>query len=137
MTNPTPPATCVAPSTSPRSCSARRQRAAAGRRAPSAATAIVFETDDATFGSTLELSPHRPGRRACCGRPGASSRPRSSRPLERLVRARDGRLVLAAADADRSPQLVQAFQAQCDPDGRRRASPASRSRSSPACSPTT
>ena len=35
--------------------------------------------------------------------------------LERLVRARDGRLVLAAADADRSPQLVQAFQAQAIP----------------------
>ena len=31
------------------------------------------------------------------------------------MRARDGRLVLAAADADRSPQLVQAFQAQAIP----------------------
>ena len=31
------------------------------------------------------------------------------------MRARDGRLVLAVADADRSPQLVQAFQAQSIP----------------------
>ena len=31
------------------------------------------------------------------------------------MRARGGRLVLAAADADRSPQLVQAFQAQAIP----------------------
>ena len=35
--------------------------------------------------------------------------------LERLVRARAGRLVLAAADADQSPQLVQALQARAIP----------------------
>ena len=48
------------------------------------------------------------------------------------MRARAGRLVLAAADADRSPQLVQAFQAQAIPTvvaaRRRAAGPALRGR---------
>jgi len=75
---------------------------------------IVFETDDASFGSTLELSRTVPVVVVLW----ASWSEQSSAlvaTLERLVRARDGRLVLAAADADRSPQLVQAFQAQAIP----------------------
>ena len=49
------------------------------------------------------------------GRRGASS-PRHCLPASSASsRARGGRLVLAAADADRSPQLVQAFQAQAIP----------------------
>jgi putative thioredoxin len=75
---------------------------------------IVFETDDAAFGSTLELSRTVPVVVVLW----ASWSEQSSElvaTLERLVRARDGRLVLAVADADRSPQLVQAFQAQAIP----------------------
>lgn len=72
---------------------------------------VVFETDDASFGSTLELSRTVPVVVVLW----ASWSEQSTQlvaTLERLVRAREGRLVLAAADADRSPQLVQAFQAQ-------------------------
>jgi putative thioredoxin len=75
---------------------------------------IVFETDDAAFGSTLELSRTVPVVVVLW----ASWSEQSTElvaTLERLVRARDGRLVLAVADADRSPQLVQAFQAQAIP----------------------
>lgn len=73
--------------------------------------AVVFETDDAAFGSALELSRTVPVVVVLW----ASWSEQSTQlvaTLERLVRAREGRLVLAAADADRSPQLVQAFQAQ-------------------------
>jgi putative thioredoxin len=73
--------------------------------------ALVFETDDASFGSALELSRTVPVVVVLW----ASWNEQSTQlvaTLERLVRAREGRLVLAAADADRSPQLVQAFQAQ-------------------------
>jgi putative thioredoxin len=75
---------------------------------------VVFETDDTAFGSTLELSRTVPVVVVLW----ASWSEQSSElvaTLERLVRARDGRLVLAVADADRSPQLVQAFQAQAIP----------------------
>ena len=76
--------------------------------------ALVFETDDASFGSALELSRTVPVVVVLW----ASWNEQSTQlvaTLERLVRAREGRLVLAAADADRSPQLVQAFQAQSIP----------------------
>ena len=82
--------------------------------APVGGDHIVFETDDAAFGSTLELSRTVPVVVVLW----ASWSEQSTalvETLERLVRARDGRLVLAAADADRSPQLVQAFQAQAIP----------------------
>ena len=85
------------------------ERAASGPADP-----IVFETDDAAFGSTLELSRTVPVVVALW----ASWSEQSTtllESLERLVRARGGRIVLAAADADRSPQLVQAFQAQAIP----------------------
>jgi putative thioredoxin len=75
---------------------------------------IVFETDDTAFGSTLELSRTVPVVVVLQ----ASWSEQSAElvaTLERLVRAREGRLVLAVADADRSPQLVQAFQAQSIP----------------------
>jgi putative thioredoxin len=81
---------------------------------PANADRIVFETDDAAFGSALELSRTVPVVVVLW----ASRSEQSSElvaTLERLVRARDGRLVLAVADADRSPQLVQAFQAQAIP----------------------
>ncbi len=72
---------------------------------------VVIETDDAAFGAVLELSRTVPVVVVLW----ASWSEQSTQlvaTLERLVRAREGRLVLAAADADRSPQLVQAFQAQ-------------------------
>ncbi|MGH3704418.1 MAG: co-chaperone YbbN, partial [Agromyces sp.] len=75
---------------------------------------IVFETDDAAFGSTLELSRTVPVIVALWATWSEPSKALLAT-LERLVRARAGRLVLAAADADRSPQLVQAFQAQSIP----------------------
>jgi putative thioredoxin len=84
------------------------------RTASGPADPIVFETDDAAFGSTLELSRTVPVVVALW----ASWSEQSTallESLERLVRARGGRIVLAAADADRSPQLVQAFQAQAIP----------------------
>lgn len=79
-----------------------------------AGDAIVFETDDAAFGSTLELSRTVPVVVVVWASWSEQSTTLLAT-LERLVRARDGRLVLAAADADRSPQLVQAFQAQSIP----------------------
>ena len=91
-----------------------RARADAGGAAPSATDAgdpIVFATDDTSFGSALELSRSVPVvvvLWASWSEPSAQL----VTSLEQLVKARSGRLVLAAADADRSPQLVQAFQAQ-------------------------
>jgi putative thioredoxin len=85
------------------------ERAASGSTDP-----IVFETDDAAFGSTLELSRTVPVIVALWASWSEQSTALLAS-LERLVRARGGRLVLAAADADRSPQLVQAFQAQAIP----------------------
>ncbi|GAA1832425.1 tetratricopeptide repeat protein [Agromyces salentinus] len=75
---------------------------------------IVFQTDDAGFGAALELSKTVPVVVAVWA---SWSEPSTGlvETLERLVRARGGRLVLAAADADRSPQLVQAFQVQSVP----------------------
>lgn len=74
----------------------------------------VVETDDQSFGQVLELSRSVPVVVVLW----ASWSEQSAQlveTLERLVRAREGRLVLAAADADRSPQLVQALQARAIP----------------------
>ena len=89
----------------------QRQQEPAG---PASGDGIVFETDDAAFGSTLELSRTVPVVVALWASWSEQSRTLVES-LERLVRARDGRIVLATADADRSPQLVQAFQAQAIP----------------------
>ncbi|MDQ0892605.1 tetratricopeptide repeat protein [Agromyces ramosus] len=91
------------------------ERAASGAHSASGASdPIIFETDDAAFGSTLELSRTVPVVVALWASWSEQSTTLLAS-LERLIRARDGRLVLAAADADRSPQLVQAFQAQAIP----------------------
>jgi putative thioredoxin len=93
---------------------AQRQPGGATEQPSGAGDAIVFETDDAAFGATLELSRTVPVVVVLW----ASWSEQSValvETLDRLVRARAGRLVLAAADADRSPQLVQAFQAQAIP----------------------
>lgn len=78
---------------------------------PGSGDAIVFQTDDASFGSVLDLSRTVPVVVVLWASWSEQSGQLVSS-LERLVRARNGRLVLAAADADRSPQLMQAFQAQ-------------------------
>jgi putative thioredoxin len=75
---------------------------------------VVVETDDQSFGQVLELSRSVPVVVVLW----ASWSEQSAQlveTLERLVQAREGRLVLAAADADRSPQLVQALQARAIP----------------------
>ena len=75
---------------------------------------VVVETDDQSFGQVLELSRSVP----VVVMLWASWSEQSAQlveTLERLVQARAGRLVLAAADADRSPQLVQALQARAIP----------------------
>lgn len=92
----------------------QRQQSQPSEGALASGDRIVFATDDAAFGTTLELSRTVPVVVALW----ASWSEQSTElvgTLERLVRARDGRLVLATADADRSPQLVQAFQAQAIP----------------------
>lgn len=92
----------------------QRQQSQPSEGAFASGDRIVFATDDAAFGTTLELSRTVPVVVALW----ASWSEQSTElvgTLERLVRARDGRLVLATADADRSPQLVQAFQAQAIP----------------------
>jgi putative thioredoxin len=76
--------------------------------------ALVFPTDDRSFAQVLELSRGIPVVIALW----ASWSEQSVElipVLDRLVRARGGSLVLATADADRSPQLVQALQAQSVP----------------------
>ncbi|WP_438855687.1 co-chaperone YbbN [Agromyces sp. M3QZ16-3] len=77
-------------------------------------TGYVAAVDDQSFGQVLELSRSVPVVLALW----ASWSEQSTQlvaSLERLVNAREGRLVLAPADADRSPQLVQALQAQAIP----------------------
>lgn len=117
MTNPIPPSGAALRGAVDLSSLVQRQQSAAtpsGAHAPSPADRIVVETDDAGFGAVLELSRTVPVVVALWA---SWSEPSQALlgALERLVRARDGRLVLAAADADRSPQLVQAFQAQAIP----------------------
>jgi putative thioredoxin len=90
---------------------ARSDAAGGTPAAPAPGDAIVFATDDAAFGSALELSRTVPVVVVLWASWSEQSVALVGA-LERLVRAREGRLVLAAADADRSAQLVQAFQAQ-------------------------
>lgn len=75
---------------------------------------LVIEADDQGFGQVLELSRTVPVVVALWA---GFSEPSVALvdALARLVRARQGRLVLAAVDAERSPQLVQALQAQSVP----------------------
>jgi putative thioredoxin len=75
---------------------------------------VVVATDDQGFGQVLELSRSIPVVVALWASWSEQS-VQLVETLERLVRARDGRLVLAAADADASPQLVQALQARAIP----------------------
>jgi putative thioredoxin len=75
---------------------------------------LVVATDDEGFGQVLELSRTVPVVVALWASWSEQS-VQLVESLERLVRARGGRLVLAAADADRSPQLVQALQARAIP----------------------
>lgn len=92
----------------------QRQQKASQQQQPASGDRVVFETDDAGFASALELSRTVPVVVVLW----ASWSEQSTAlvgTLERLVRAREGRLVLAAADADRSPQLMQAFQVQSVP----------------------
>lgn len=117
MTNPIPPSGAALRGAVDLSALVQRQQAAAvpgGAHAPAPADRIVVETDDAGFGAVLELSRTVPVVVALWASWSEPSKALLGA-LERLVRARDGRLVLAAADADRSPQLVQAFQAQAIP----------------------
>lgn len=119
MTNPIPPAGAALRGAVDLSALVQRQAqsdsTAQGAHAASGPTdQIVFETDDAAFGSTLELSRTVPVVVALWATWSEPSKTLLAS-LERLVRARNGRLVLAAADADRSPQLVQAFQAKSIP----------------------
>jgi putative thioredoxin len=88
--------------------------AARGGDAPASADRLVVATDDQSFGQVLELSRSVPVVVALWA---SWSEPSAQlvQSLEQLVKARQGRLVLAAADADRSPQLVQALQAQSVP----------------------
>nr|WP_155843871.1 tetratricopeptide repeat protein [Agromyces luteolus] len=93
------------------------RRAADAPGAPPAAGSpggYVAAVDDQSFAQVLELSRSVPVVLALW----ASWSEQSTQlvaALERLVNAREGRLVLAPADADRSPQLVQALQAQAIP----------------------
>ena len=119
MTNPIPPSGAALRGAVDLSALVQRQaQGQAGGQGAHAASGptdqIVFETDDAAFGSTLELSRTVPVIVALWATWSEPSKALLAT-LERLVRARAGRLVLAAADADRSPQLVQAFQAQAIP----------------------
>ncbi|MFC9558181.1 tetratricopeptide repeat protein [Agromyces sp. NPDC056965] len=119
MTNPIPPSGAALRGAVDLSALVQRQSPGpAGGQGAHAASGpsdqIVFETDDAAFGSTLELSHTVPVIVALWATWSEPSKALLAT-LERLVRARAGRLVLAAADADRSPQLVQAFQAQSIP----------------------
>jgi putative thioredoxin len=94
--------------------SALVQRSQPPAQQPAKGDRLVFETDDAGFNSVLDLSRTVPVVVVLW----ASWSEQSSAlvaTLERLVRAREGRIALASADAERSPQLVQAFQAQSIP----------------------
>lgn len=95
---------------------AQRAQTPAGSAAPNEGSAdpLVVEADDQSFGQVLELSRTVPVVVALWA---GFSEPSVALvdSLAKLVRAREGRLVLAAVDAERSPQLVQALQAQAVP----------------------
>ncbi|WP_350349682.1 tetratricopeptide repeat protein [Agromyces sp. G08B096] len=113
MTNPIPPSAGLRGAVD---LSSLVQPQRQGDAAPStgADDRIVFATDDQGFGPVLELSRTVPVVVVLW----ASWSEQSTAlvdTLDRLVRARAGRLVLATVEADRSPQLVQALQAQAVP----------------------
>lgn len=91
------------------------QPAAAGDGgAPAGAPGVVIAISDADLGQLVELSNQVPVLVAIVAdwsEPSGQLLP----VLERLVVAQRGKLVLAKVDADRSPQIVQAFQAQSVP----------------------
>lgn len=112
MTNPIPPTAGLRGAVD---LSSLVQRPApAAEAAPVAADALVFPTDDQAFAQVLERSRTVPVVIVLWADWSEQSVELVAT-LERLVRARAGRLVLAAAEADRSPQLVQALQAQSVP----------------------
>lgn len=82
--------------------------------APAGGVGVIVDVTDADFAQVVELSRTVPVIidiwAEWCG-PCKQLTPI----LERLVTAYEGRIVLAKVDADRNPQLVQAFQAQSIP----------------------
>jgi putative thioredoxin len=114
VTNPIPPTAGLRGAVDLSSLVQRPAPAGDAATPATAGDALVFPTDDQAFGQVLELSRTVPVVIALW----ASWSEQSTQlvgVLDRLVRARAGKLVLATADADRSPQLVQALQAQAVP----------------------
>ncbi|QEO15763.1 tetratricopeptide repeat protein [Agromyces intestinalis] len=115
MTNANEPAAALRGAVDLSSLAARAAAPADGAAAPQVATdALVRETDDSGFAPILELSRTVPVVVALWASWSEASGQLVDT-LAGLVRARGGALVLAAADADRSPQLVQALQVQAIP----------------------
>lgn len=96
---------------------ARHQQQAAAPQAgasPAQAPGVIIDVTDADLSTVVELSNRVPvivDIRAAWSEPSTQLSPI----LERLVEGQRGKLVLAKVDADRNPQLVQAFQAQSVP----------------------
>ncbi len=93
---------------------ARHQQAAAPQAAAEGAPGVVIDITDADLSQLVELSSRVPVIIAIVADWSEPSK-QLAPVLERLVGEQRGRLVLARADADRSPQIVQAFQAQSVP----------------------
>jgi putative thioredoxin len=114
VTNPIPPTAGLRGAVDLSSLVQRPAPGADGSAPAPGGDALVFPTDDQSFAQVLELSRTVPVVIALW----ASWSEQSTQlvgVLDRLVRARGGKLVLATAEADRSPQLVQALQAQAVP----------------------
>lgn len=94
--------------------SALVQRPEQSSQQPAGGDLQVFETDDAGFNTVLELSRTVPVVVVLWASWSEQSTALVAT-LDRLVRSRDGRIALAVVEADRSPQIVQAFQAQSIP----------------------
>lgn len=95
---------------------AQRNAPAAGGEAPTpaGADALVVEVDDQSFGAVVEQSRTVPVV-VVLWAGWAEQSVQLVDTLAKLVRGRAGALVLAAVEADGSPQIVQAFQAQSIP----------------------